>query len=172
MISAWTSDFSVTNFLPFVKNIVERGCHAHPAVALDLSDLDDGSECPVRIVPMQLQLVIKNLISNAVRAAKKSSSPSLVVKKKMYEHRVELTITNTGERVPEDIKVRIFKEIILDNRDGHGMGLWIGRRIIRRHGGDLDLLKSDETGTSFMLWLPLAEEKAASVLDEVINEQV
>jgi signal transduction histidine kinase/putative methionine-R-sulfoxide reductase with GAF domain len=173
MISAWNSDFSVINFLPFVKEIVERGCRAHPAVALDLSDLDDGSVCPVRMIPLQLQLVIKNLVSNAVRASKKSSKPLLTVKKKMYEHRVELTITNTGEQIPEEVKVRIFKEIILDNelhRAGHGMGLWIGRRIVRRHGGDLDLLKSDASGTSFMLWLPLAEEEAESIFGEVISE--
>jgi signal transduction histidine kinase len=173
MISAWNRDFSVKDFLPLVKEVVERGCRSHPSVALDLSGLNDGSDCPVRMIPLQLELVIKNLVSNAVRASKKSARPSLTIKKKMYEHRIELTFTNTGEQIPEEVRVRIFKEIILDNemhRAGHGMGLWIGRRIVRRHGGDLDLLKSDASGTSFVLWLPLAEEEAESLFEEVVSE--
>jgi signal transduction histidine kinase len=104
---------------------------------------------------------LRNLVSNAVRVALKDPAPSLVIHKKIHERRVELRITNNGVPIPEDLKDRVLNEVILDGQlqqGGHGTGLWIGRRIIRRHLGDLDLVSSDESGTTFLLWLPLAEQ--------------
>jgi signal transduction histidine kinase len=176
MKDAWNTEFTPVNLCALVRDIAERGCRANPRLQLDVTDLQDDSECHVRAVWLQLYLVVRNLVANAVRAALKSSAPTLTIRKRVDKRRVELTITNSGEPIRPEIKARIFKEVILDGElqhGGHGAGLWIGRRIVRRHQGDLDLLSSDESGTTFLLWLPLTQEPAEIVKEtELAYEQL
>jgi signal transduction histidine kinase/putative methionine-R-sulfoxide reductase with GAF domain len=177
MQDAWTTDFMPLDLCALVRDIAIRGCQANPGLQLDVSDLEDKGEYRVRAARLQLYLVVRNLISNAVRAALKSyyPSPSLTIKKRIHERRIELTITNTGEPIPPDLKAHIFKEVILDGdlHGGHGTGLWLGRRIIRRHQGDIDLLSSDESGTTFLLWLPLIQEATETLTEaELAYERI
>ena len=61
--------------------------------------------------------------------------------------------------MPEQVKKRVFEPFYTTKGiNGTGLGLWIARGIVDKHGGMLQLHSSvDETkrGTVFSLFLPL-----------------
>ena len=64
-------------------------------------------------------------------------------------------VTDTGPGLPEHARAHLFKAFQGRARvGGTGLGLAISQEVIRRHGGKIELLKSDENGTCFRTLLP------------------
>jgi signal transduction histidine kinase len=65
----------------------------------------------------------------------------------------ELTVTNSGPRIPDEIKRQLFKPFwrgsLKVSREGLGLGLFIVSEIARSHGGSIEVLTSDTT-TAFI----------------------
>jgi signal transduction histidine kinase len=70
-------------------------------------------------------------------------------------HRVRIDIADTGPGLSPAARERLFQPFATVGRaQGTGLGLLIARELVRGHGGDLVLVKSDERGTTFRLELP------------------
>ena len=72
---------------------------------------------------------------------------------------VELVIEDDGPGVPESDLERIFEPFVRinpTNRQGHGLGLAIARRIIRAHGGEIFATRALDKGLNIIIRLPLA----------------
>ena len=99
--------------------------------------------------------VLSNLIDNAldamesIPAERRQLTIALAENVKQYTFRVE----NTGERIPDSIRDRIFIPGFTTKGDGHGMGLHIVRRTLSERGGDITVT-SDETRTVFSGYVP------------------
>jgi signal transduction histidine kinase len=106
----------------------------------------------------RLSAVMKILTQNAVKAMRSASSKRLTVSSATEKGLAVVTIKNTGVEIPQDIKSQLLKEPITKT-SGSGMGLLIARGILLRTGGDIRLVKSDSTGTTFSFFLPLAMHK-------------
>lgn len=65
----------------------------------------------------------------------------------------QLTVTNAGPRIPDEIKRQLFKPFwrgsVKVAREGLGLGLFIVAEIARSHGGSIEVVTSD-TATSFI----------------------
>lgn len=65
----------------------------------------------------------------------------------------QLTVTNAGPRIPDEVKRQLFKPFwrgsVKVAREGLGLGLFIVSEIARSHGGSIEVLTSD-TATSFI----------------------
>ena len=78
-----------------------------------------------------------------------------------------LAITDTGLGIPDALQPRIFERFFRadqarsrdaeNNGSGAGLGLSIARWIAESHGGDLVLDRSDNTGSTFVISLPLPQ---------------
>lgn len=99
--------------------------------------------------------VLSNLIDNAVDAMEqlpadqRRLSIDLAENVKQYTFRVE----NTGEKITEDIRERIFIPGFTTKGDGHGMGLHIVRRTLQERSGDITVV-SDDKSTVFSGFVP------------------
>ena len=52
----------------------------------------------------------------------------------------ELTVTDTGTGIPEQLRPRIFEPFVTSGKEhGTGLGLVIAREIVRGHGGDIQV---------------------------------
>ncbi|MCB1689996.1 MAG: hypothetical protein KDI33_15975 [Halioglobus sp.] len=106
------------------------GCRIHYQPADNL--------LPVMVDPLQIQLVLLNLLSNAVHSVSRSGSTERVISiaTRMFSSElVEVSVTDDGPGVPPDQVEQIFEPLYSDKAGGMGMGLSICQDIVGLHGG-------------------------------------
>jgi signal transduction histidine kinase len=70
---------------------------------------------------------------------------------------VWVSITDTGGGIPPEQLQRIGEPFFTTKKKGSGLGLMIVRRIVRDHGGSIDIESHVGRGTTVRLWFPLQE---------------
>jgi PAS domain S-box-containing protein len=105
----------------------------------------------------QMQQVLVNLIKNAMQAMTKGGT--LTLQTGEGADGVWLSVADTGGGIPQEQINRIFEPFYTTKKKGSGLGLMIVQRIIRAHGGRIDLESHVGRGTTFRIWLPLHERK-------------
>jgi len=131
-----------------------------PAVdAKQVNVLLGGLETLPRVHGDRTKLIraIENLFENAIQAS--PPGDRLTVGAKTVEHpagpAVELTITDGGEGIPNDVMERIFEPFFTTRTKGTGLGLAIVKRIIRQHGGEIRVDSAPGQGTTVRVTLPV-----------------
>jgi len=101
----------------------------------------------------QLKQVFVNLINNAVQSMERNGR--LTVKTQESNGSVIVTIADTGSGIPKDVIGRIFEPFFSTKKEkGTGVGLSVSYKIIKRHGGSIEVESSVEKGTTFTITLP------------------
>ena len=113
--------------------------------------------------PHQLQQVFLNIVINAEQALRDSGetlhiSAGLAVpstRRPDGTSWVELTFYNDGPPIPPEVLPRIFQPFFTTKNEdeGTGLGLSICQRVVREHGGEMDV-ESGPDGTTFRIFLP------------------
>ena len=98
--------------------------------------------------PGRLQQVISNLVGNALE----HSTGAVSVRVEADGHDVVLSVHNDGEPIPPDVLPVLFEPFRRGDGgpNGLGLGLYIVREVIRRHGGSVDVRSSRDAGTTFV----------------------
>jgi two-component system OmpR family sensor kinase len=103
-----------------------------------------------------------NLLDNAVKYTREGGS--VTVECRRVDGQYALTVTDTGHGIPIDTQKRIFERFFraenarsysFAESAGAGLGLPIARWIAEAHHGKLELLRSDTTGSTFGVFLPV-----------------
>ncbi|HET7625072.1 MAG TPA: ATP-binding protein [Verrucomicrobiae bacterium] len=105
----------------------------------------------------QLQQVLVNLVKNAMQAMTRGGTLSLQTGE--GSDGVWVSVTDSGGGIPQEQVNRIFDPFYTTKKKGTGLGLMIVQRIVRAHGGRIDLESRVGRGTTFRIWLPLHERK-------------
>ncbi len=105
----------------------------------------------------QMKQVFFNVIKNAFQAMK--SGGILRVRTDVDDRFASVTFTDSGGGIPEEEMSKIFEPYFTTKAGGSGLGLLIVRRIIREHGGEMELLNSPGTGLSLTMKLPLTSQR-------------
>jgi PAS domain S-box-containing protein len=111
-------------------------------------------------VPMDARLMrqaLLNVLSNAVQSMPDGGTLALHARTDGDAAVVE--IRDTGAGIPEEVRHRIFEPFFTTRPTGTGLGLAVVRRILDDHRASVEV-ESDETGTCFLLRLPLAAAPA------------
>lgn len=111
------------------------------------------------IDPVQIQQVLVNLVKNAMQAMTKGGV--LTIATGEGADGVWVSIADTGGGIPQEQINRIFEPFYSTKKKGSGLGLMIVQRIVRAHGGRIELESQVGRGTTFRIWLPLHERKPA-----------
>ena len=112
----------------------------------------------------KLARVFDNVLRNAVNYSTPGGEVEIQASER--EGWTEIAIRNQGLEIPEQELTNIFQKFYrLDQArstrtGGAGLGLAIAREIVERHGGAIRA-ESDGKRTSFVIRLPLAEQKGA-----------
>ena len=109
------------------------------------------------IDPTQIQQVLVNLIKNALQAMTKDGT--LTLQTGEGADGVWVSVADTGGGIPQEQINRIFEPFYTTKKKGTGLGLMIVQRIVRAHGGRIELESQVGRGTTFRVWLPLHERK-------------
>ena len=106
-------------------------------------------------LPDQLHQVWGCLIHNALQAM--AYDGTLTVGIRQQDGEVVVTVKDTGAGIPESIRPHIFDAFFTTKTVGEssGLGLAIGKMIIDRHHGRIEVDSMEGGGTTFSVFLPL-----------------
>ena len=116
----------------------------------------------------QLQQVFLNILVNAEHAVRQGGETICVraaeappSTARLGRDWVQVSFYNDGVPIPADLLPRIFDPFFTTKGkdEGTGLGLAICRRIVREHGGEIDV-ESGEEGTTFRILLPVDGTKS------------
>ncbi|MBI5478566.1 MAG: HAMP domain-containing protein [Deltaproteobacteria bacterium] len=100
----------------------------------------------------QVRQVWVNLMLNAFQAM--PAGGTLEVRVEAAATAVEVAFVDSGTGIPEEIRDRIFRPFFTTKHTGTGLGLAICDRIIRDHGGAIDVVSAPGEGSCFTVTLP------------------
>jgi heavy metal sensor kinase len=109
--------------------------------------------------------MIGNLIDNAIRHAPPGSTVRVDLDRSSSGY--VIAVRDQGPGVPDEIRPYIFERFYRGDaarqrgpapNDGAGLGLALARWIARSHGGDVDLVRSSGSGSTFVIALPSDSE--------------
>lgn len=115
-----------------------------------------GSKAPVKADRTLLEIMLQNLIQNALKYS--PATGSVTVQLSTYRNMAFIDVTDQGIGVAFEDQEYIFMKYFRaagQKANGSGLGLYISREIARQHGGDLVLHASSTSGAIFRLSLPL-----------------
>jgi len=95
---------------------------------------------------------VVNLMKNAIQSMTKGGT--LTVETGGNRNGVWIMITDTGGGIPQEKLNRIFEPYFTTKKKGSGLGLMIVQRIIREHGGRIEVESEKGRGTTFRVWIP------------------
>lgn len=94
-------------------------------------------------------------IANLVRNALQAGATTVIVDGESSVEAIRLRVEDDGPGLPAPVREQLFQPFAKSGRaGGSGLGLAIARELVRAHGGDLQLSRSDSTGTVFSIDLP------------------
>lgn len=103
--------------------------------------------------PEQLYRIVLNLIRNAREAL--GERGLITVDAAHMARKATIEIADNGSGIPEKVRARLFQPFSGSTRaGGSGLGLAIARDLARAHGGDIELVASDASGTRFRITIP------------------
>ena len=114
---------------------------------------------PLRADRDQLLQVLWNLVKNAEEAMPGGGKLRLAARRDGDGVRIEVSDTGRGI-APEDLP-RVLEPYFTTKATGTGLGLAIADRIVREHGGRLEVSSPPGSGATFSLWLPAASAPAS-----------
>ncbi|MBN1404047.1 MAG: GAF domain-containing protein [Opitutales bacterium] len=117
---------------------------------------------PVRVEVSkgQLQQAVLNIVMNAVNAMPDGGEldVNIAIEKIDEMDCGIIRVRDTGTGIPDEIRAKIFDSFLTGKANGTGLGLNISKRILKSHGGDIEVEESSPKGTTVKLWLPLLHE--------------
>ena len=117
---------------------------------------------PIIADPQQLEQVLINLYLNAVDAMPDGGTLTVGAEQGSDKQTTVITVTDTGRGMTADEAHRIFQPFYTANKKtGLGLGLAICERIIKNHGGQIEVQSEPGKGTAFKITLPLTAPSAA-----------
>ena len=105
----------------------------------------------------QIKQAFFNVIKNAFQAMR--SGGVLRIETALQDHFIRITFSDTGGGISPADMSKIFEPYFTTKAGGSGLGLLIVRRIVREHGGEIDLVSHDGEGLELNIRLPLRDQR-------------
>lgn len=114
--------------------------------------------------PIRLSMVLENLLDNAIKYSLPKGTVSVYLKGDKINsasNQLEVVVADNGIGVPQKDRDKIFHRFfrapnaIKVQTDGSGLGLFISKDIIDKHGGEIWFESKEGEGTAFHFTLPI-----------------
>jgi signal transduction histidine kinase len=133
----------------------------HQSALLEEKRIQVKKELPdilvASVYPGDFLQLVTNLVRNAAEASVVAGG--LCVRLRASGSYARLTVADSGHGIPLPIQARLFEAFQSDKAEaGNGLGLWICKTIVDKHGGSIRWRSSTggrSRGTTFSVLLPL-----------------
>lgn len=143
-----------------VNALVERSlefCHYQILKSSVVVEKQLAPDLPrVEGVGSQLETALINLVINAIQAMREGGR--LVVATAAIPD-VQISVTDTGPGIPEDVQPKVFEPFFTTKPEGEGTGLGLSTvlMVVERHHGWVGFETESGAGTTFRITLPRSE---------------
>lgn len=142
---------------PFLAELRARLRGALPVERLRL-DVPDALP-PVLADPPQLERIVVNLVSNALKYAGAETEVVISATASGAGGGVRLTVSDRGPGIAAEALPRLFERFYRTpgaRADGLGLGLYVTKLLVERHGGAVSVESAPGEGSAFHVDLPAA----------------
>jgi signal transduction histidine kinase len=129
---------------------------ADKGLELDVQ-IPDPEPATILVDPLRIRQVVLNLIDNAI---KYTTTGSVKVALTSTDEAVTFSVADTGIGLPENEQSKLFGKFYRAKNarsrivNGSGLGLYVAKEIVTKHGGELTFQSSEGKGTVFTATLP------------------
>lgn len=108
--------------------------------------------------PTRIDLIINNLIANAIKYQPKNPEhkPRVSIKVNVFKHHTLFVVEDNGEGIPHNYQNKVFDMFFRasTNSEGSGLGLYIVKSAVEKLQGTIKLQSEPNIGTKFTVMLP------------------
>ena len=146
-----------------VESVIEEYQQLPSAANIKLSTELAPGLAPVRGDTVSLNMLVGNLVNNAVKYNKPDGKVEVSVAPE--DQWIVLKVSDTGVGIPSSFRPHLFEEFYrakspeTQNIPGTGLGLVICKRIVDELGGSIEVDSKEGEGSTFTVKLPVAEPK-------------
>ena len=155
-------DFKQVNIIDFLSGILTNAEAMAKEYEVKLY-FDRGGETAINLTidATRLGLAVSNLLDNAIKYNVKNGRVDVKLERLADKPYLQISIQDTGIGVPPEEISKLFTKFfragnaVKAETEGAGLGLYITKNIINRHGGTIRAESTISRGTTFYLTLPL-----------------
>ena len=162
----------ISDALDHVRDLLDYWISKHDTdVRLDVPE-----DLPrVAMDTRNLELVLANVLKNALEASTQVENPRLEIEAVSIEDSVYLQVWNNGPRIPEERLQDINEPFFTTKKgdEGHGLGLSLVWKLICQAGGEVSVRNAESEGVEANICLPIASpnEQKNVTIDLHQNEE-
>jgi signal transduction histidine kinase len=109
----------------------------------------------VQVDPLHFEQALVSLITNAVQASQAGQRVRVIVESVPDSPtQWKISVVDEGAGIPPDIRHKIFLPYFTTKPDGNGIGLAMVSKVVKIHGGSLDVDSEVGRGSRFTAVLP------------------
>lgn len=114
----------------------------------------DDNELYAYLDKTQLIRIVTNLVKNALQATEEEENPKIIVSVLSNEKDIQITVSDNGKGIAEEVKELIFEPKFTTKTSGMGLGLAMIKNIIEAYDGSINFTSQKNKGTTFVVILP------------------
>jgi signal transduction histidine kinase len=117
-------------------------------------DIQHQGDCTVNAFAVETRQVLLNLVRNACEATSKKDA-KVTVRLEGRADDVQITIADEGAGISPEVLPKLFQfGVTTKGERGNGMGLWLVRQLVQKHGGTIELDSKPGEGARFTIVWP------------------
>jgi two-component system, sporulation sensor kinase E len=113
----------------------------------------------------QMKQAFYNVIKNAFQAMR--ADGILHIRSWQSQLYVSVSFNDTGGGISQDQMSKLFQPYFTTKSSGSGLGLLIVRRIVREHGGEIEIESNEGKGMRVTIHLPFGDKRIRLLQDQV-----
>jgi PAS domain S-box-containing protein len=102
-----------------------------------------------------MRLALRNLLSNALKFGIDGAPVAVQITDSAAPTGIAVEVSNSGLAIEESMLPRLFERGVRGNnarnKPGHGLGLYLVRRVMELHGGSVTLVRNSSSGITMRL---------------------
>lgn len=119
-------------------------------------DLDENTP-KIKANSIHIQQIFLNVLLNAMQAIKQDGEIRVKSVYDPEQQTVDMTITDNGSGIPEELGDRIFNPYVTTKSSGTGLGLFIVKQTLSKYHGQITLQSNENKETVCFIRLPVSE---------------
>ncbi len=153
-----TSHMQNIQIRPILDAVVSKLEHLRNDV--DIIIQDHSNNCYIRFDPMNLELVITNLISNAIKYSRPDTS--ILITLQQIDGILNLFVIDKGIGIPKEQRSKMFQKFFRGSNTctitGIGVGLYLTKKLVEANNASISFKSRKNVGTEFRVCFDVVED--------------